>query len=161
MLNRQVGYSPFVPDMGKLRQAADALKTLFNRVPKIGSCNEQGEMVDDVKGAIEFRDVYFRHPRRLTRAVLRGIGLKFELGQYVALVEPNGCGKLTDVSLIERFCDPRSGSVLMDGKHISTLDIRSYRSRIALVSQELVLYNGTIREISCWEQWRMSTKRLW
>lgn len=82
----------------------------------------------------------------LSSQFLGGIDLKFEPGQYVALVGPSGCGKSTVVSLIERFYDPKSGSVMFDGKDITTLNLRDYRSRIALVSQEPVLYSGTIRE---------------
>ncbi|KAE8452078.1 hypothetical protein EG329_002244 [Mollisiaceae sp. DMI_Dod_QoI] len=140
------GIFSFAPDMGKSKQAADALKTLFDRVPEIDSWSEQGDKVASVQGAIEFKDVHFRYPTRLTQPVLRGIDLKFEPGQYVALVGPSGCGKSTVVSLIERFYDPRSGSVLLDGKDISTLNLQDYRSQIALVSQEPVLYSGTIRD---------------
>ncbi|KUJ21301.1 multidrug/pheromone exporter, ABC superfamily [Mollisia scopiformis] len=140
------GIFSHAPDMGKSRQAADALKTLFDRKPEIDIWSEDGEKVQDVQGAIEFRDVHFRYPTRIEQPVLRGIDLKFEPGQYVALVGPSGCGKSTVVSLIERFYDPRTGGVFLDGKDISTLNLREYRSRIALVSQEPVLYSGTIRE---------------
>ncbi|CZR68534.1 related to multidrug resistance protein [Phialocephala subalpina] len=140
------GIFSFAPDMGKSKQAADALKTLLDRVPEIDSWSEEGEKVDVVQGAIEFKDVHFRYPTRLTQPVLRGIDLKFEPGQYVALVGPSGCGKSTVVSLIERFYDPKAGSVLLDGKDISTLNLKDYRSNIALVSQEPVLYSGTIRD---------------
>jgi ATP-binding cassette subfamily B (MDR/TAP) protein 1 len=137
----------YAPDMGKSRQAADALKTLFERTPAIDVWSEEGEKVDDaVEGTIEFRDVHFRYPTRIEQPVLRGIDLKFEAGKYVALVGPSGCGKSTVVSLIERFYDPKSGSVMLDGRDIKSLNLRDYRSRMALVSQEPVLYSGTIRD---------------
>ena len=140
------GIFSYAPDMGKSKQAADTLNTLFERVPEIDSWSDKGEKVDNVKGEIEFKDVHFRYPTRPTQPVLRGIDLKFEPGQYVALVGRSGCGKSTVVSLIERFYDPNLGSVMLDGKDISTLHLRGYRSQIALVSQEPVLYSGTIRE---------------
>ena len=97
------GIFSYAPDMGKSKQAADTLKTLFERVPEIDSWSDEGERLDNVKGEIEFKDVHFRYPIRPTQPVLRGIDLKFEPGQYVALVGPSGCGKSTVISLIERF----------------------------------------------------------
>lgn len=140
------GIFSHAPDMGKSRQAADSLKTLFDRQPPIDAWSEEGEKVEGAEGSIEFRDVHFRYPTRIEQPVLRGIDLKFEAGQYVALVGPSGCGKSTVVSLIERFYDPKSGSVMLDGRDIKTLNLRDYRSRMALVSQEPVLYSGTIRD---------------
>jgi ATP-binding cassette subfamily B (MDR/TAP) protein 1 len=99
-----------------------------------------------VEGSIEFRDVKFQYPTRITQKVLKGVNLTFKPGQYVALVGPSGCGKSTVISLIERFYDPTGGSIFLDGRDISTLNIRDYRSHIALVSQEPVLYSGTVRE---------------
>jgi ATP-binding cassette subfamily B (MDR/TAP) protein 1 len=64
----------------------------------------------------------------------------------VALVGPSGCGKSTIISLIERFYDPTCGSIFLDGRDISQLNLQDFRSHIALVSQEPVLYSGTIRD---------------
>jgi ATP-binding cassette, subfamily B (MDR/TAP), member 1 len=140
------GIFAFAPDMGKSKQAADALKSISDRVPKIDSWSTGGEKVEDVEGAIEFRDVHFRYPTRPTQPVLRGINLRFDPGRYIALVGPSGCGKSTVVSLIERFYDPKAGGIFMDGKDITQLNLPHYRSKIALVSQEPVLYSGTIRD---------------
>lgn len=58
----------------------------------------------------------------------------------------SGCGKSTIIALLERFFDPERGQIFVDGKDISKLDIKSYRSHLALVSQAPTLYQGTIRD---------------
>jgi ATP-binding cassette, subfamily B (MDR/TAP), member 1 len=140
------GIFSYAPDMGKSKQAADSIKTLFDRVPDIDTWSGAGAKLDEVKGSIEFRDIKFSYPTRVEQKVLKGVDLSFKPGQYVALVGPSGCGKSTIISLIERFYDPTGGSIFLDGRDISQLNLRDYRSHIALVSQEPVLYSGTIRE---------------
>ncbi|KAI0537319.1 ABC transporter [Xylaria digitata] len=136
----------FAPDMGKAHHAASELKTLFDRKPTIDTWSEDGDDLDAVEGTIEFRDVHFRYPTRPEQPVLRGLNLTVRPGQYIALVGASGCGKSTTIALLERFYDPLSGGVFIDGKEISTLNIKQYRSFIALVSQEPTLYQGTIKE---------------
>lgn len=136
----------FSPDMGKAKQAAQVLKTLFDRKPTIDTWSEDGEHIDHVEGYIEFRDVHFRYPTRPEQPVLRGLNLTVKPGQYVALVGASGCGKSTTIALLERFYDPLVGGVYVDGKEISRLNLNSYRKHLALVSQEPTLYQGTIRE---------------
>ena len=136
----------FAPDMGKAKQAATELKTLFDRKPEIDSWSSDGEKLDHVEGTIEFRDVHFRYPTRPEQPVLRGLNLIVKPGQYVALVGASGCGKSTTIALLERFYDPLAGGVYIDGKEISSLNINDYRGFLALVSQEPTLYQGSIRE---------------
>ena len=136
----------FAPDMGKSKQAARSLKVLFDRVPDIDSWSPNGEPLGHLDGTIEFRDVHFRYPTRPEQPVLRGLNLTVKPGQYVALVGPSGCGKSTTIALLERFYDPLSGGVLLDGKDISKLKLKEYRGLLSLVSQEPTLYQGSIRE---------------
>ncbi|KAL8633987.1 hypothetical protein Q9189_000233 [Teloschistes chrysophthalmus] len=136
----------FAPDMGKAKHAAQELKTLFDRKPKIDSWSPDGERLDHVEGTIEFRNVHFRYPTRPEQPVLRGLNLTVKPGQYVALVGASGCGKSTTIALMERFYDPLSGGVFVDGKDISSYNLIDYRKFLALVSQEPTLYQGTIRE---------------
>ncbi|KAL6712815.1 GTPase-activating protein [Lecanora helva] len=136
----------FAPDMGKAKQAAKGLKDLFDRIPPIDSWSQEGGRVEKMEGTIEFRDVHFRYPTRPEQPVLRGLNLTVKLGQYVALVGASGCGKSTTIALMERFYDPLSGGVFVDGKDVSSLNINDYRGFLSLVSQEPTLYQGSIRE---------------
>jgi len=136
----------FSPDMGKAKHAAAELKKLFELRPEIDTWSNEGTVVDDIEGHIEFRDCHFRYPTRPQQPVLRGLDLTIKPGQYIALVGPSGCGKSTTIALLERFYDVLSGSILIDGQELSSLNINTYRNRIALVSQEPTLYKGTIRE---------------
>ncbi|KAI9662049.1 MAG: GTPase-activating protein [Alyxoria varia] len=138
----------FAPDMSKAKNAAAELKFLSDRKPPIDVASSSGSSVDDgsVKGYLSFRDVHFRYPTRPEQPVLRGLNLEVKPGQYVALVGPSGCGKSTTISLLERFYDPTVGSVQLDGRNVSSLNLADYRKHLALVSQEPTLYQGTIRE---------------
>ncbi|NWX96988.1 MDR1 protein, partial [Nothoprocta ornata] len=93
-----------------------------------------------VKGNLEFHNVYFNYPARPDIKVLKGLNLKVNCGQTVALVGGSGCGKSTTVQLIQRFYDPKEG---MD---IRSLNVRYLREIIGVVNQEPVLFATTIAE---------------
>ncbi|KAJ5494554.1 hypothetical protein N7463_010641 [Penicillium fimorum] len=116
----------FAPDMSKSRQAAQDIKTLLDRHVKIDARQESGDLPE--------------------RVVINNLSLTIQPGQYIGLVGGSGCGKTTIIALLERFFDPEAGQILVDGKDISKLNVKSYRSHLALVSQEPTLYQGTIRE---------------
>ena len=78
--------------------------------------------------------------------MLQGLNVSAKSGQTLALVGPSGCGKSTVVSLIERFYDPQSGSLTLDGIDLKDLNIRWLRSQIGIVSQEPVLFDTSIAE---------------
>lgn len=80
----------FAGDMSKAKNAAAALKTLYDRQPTIDPWSEDGESISHVEGTIEFRDVHFRYPTRPEVPVLRGLNLTVKPGQYIALVGPSG-----------------------------------------------------------------------
>lgn len=101
---------------------------------------------EDVKGKIEFRDVWFRYPTRKEEFVLRGMNLTIEAGESVALVGESGCGKSTFVNLMMRFYDPEYGTILLDGVDIKTINLHDLRQAISLVMQEPIIFNYTILE---------------
>ncbi|KAK9465451.1 P-loop containing nucleoside triphosphate hydrolase protein [Lipomyces arxii] len=133
-------------DMARAYDAAGNIKRLYEHEPLIDSWSNEGEVLNDTDGNIEFKNVHFRYPTRLQVPVLRGLNLTVKRGQYVALVGASGCGKSTTIGLLERFYNPLSGQIFLDGRDISTLNINDYRSHIALVQQEPTLYSGSVRE---------------
>ncbi|KAJ9647242.1 multidrug-resistance transporter mdr2 [Coniosporium tulheliwenetii] len=132
----------FAPNLSKATQAAVQLKKLFDRKPDIDIWSEEGKVLENVEGSLEFRDVHFRYPTRPEQPVLRGLSLSAKPGQYVALRVREEHGHL----LIERFYDPLTGGIYVDGENIASLNLKEYRKHLALVSQEPALYQGTIRD---------------
>ncbi|KAJ6442420.1 lipid A export ATP-binding/permease protein msbA [Purpureocillium lavendulum] len=90
--------------------------------------------------------VEFAYPLRPKTKVLRGIDVTMRSGRMVAFVGASGCGKSTMIALLQRFYDPVAGELRADGHDIKTLDRCRYRRDVALVQQEPVLYQGSIRE---------------
>lgn len=126
--------------------AAAAIFAIIDRKPTIDVDSETGDKPDKCTGRIELRDVAFKYPTRPDVPVLRGVSFTVEPGQTVALTGPSGCGKSSIVKLILRFYDPESGCLMIDGRDVKDLNVHWYRSRIGLVSQEPVLFSGTIKE---------------
>ena len=92
------------------------------------------------------RGVHFSYPTRPNVSVLKGLNLSVCPGKTLALVGASGCGKTTVTSLLQRFYDPRSGSLTFDGIDIRDLNVPWLRSQIGIVFQEPVLFDGTIME---------------
>ncbi|KAL5114063.1 hypothetical protein ACEQ8H_008040 [Pleosporales sp. CAS-2024a] len=95
---------------------------------------------------IEAQQIAFAYESRPHAKVLEGIDIDARSSQFIALVGASGCGKSTMISLLERFYDPVSGRVLCDGNNVKDLCPRKYRRDIALVQQEPVLYQGSVRD---------------
>ena len=95
---------------------------------------------------MQVKEVKFTYPARPDVEVLKGLTIGVEPGQSLALVGPSGCGKSTVVSLIERFYDPSSGSLLLEEQDLRDLNIRWLRNQIGIVSQEPVLFDKSIAD---------------
>jgi len=93
--------------------------------------------------SIVFDDVSFVYPGA-TMPALRRVSLRIDAGETVAFVGPNGCGKTTLLSLVPRLFDPDRGRVLIDGVDLTRVRVRSVREQIGVVTQEVVLFKGTI-----------------
>jgi ATP-binding cassette subfamily B (MDR/TAP) protein 1 len=126
--------------------AAAKLFATIERVPDIDSEDPGGLKSAKVTGEITFEDVKFNYPSRADIPILNGISITFPAGKTTALVGASGSGKSTIVALTERFYDPLSGSVMLDGTDLRELNIKWLRSQIGLVSQEPVLFATTIRD---------------
>lgn len=110
------------------------------------SDSDSAECMREKGAALDVDDITFAYPMRPKLKVLRGIDVKIGAGKMIAFVGASGCGKSTMISMLERFYDPTSGMIRLDGKDIKTKDRRLHRRDIALVQQEPVLYQGSIRE---------------
>ncbi|MFR1795730.1 MAG: ABC transporter ATP-binding protein [Ruthenibacterium sp.] len=99
----------------------------------------------DVKGEIVFDHVSFEYPDDHNK-VLRDICLTVKAGEKLALVGPSGGGKTTLTNLIPRFYDATSGHIFLDGQDIRTVTLKSLRSAIGIVQQDVYLFSGTVAE---------------
>jgi len=127
-------------------QAAVQYFKVVDRKSGIDNLSEDGAKLPSVEGNVEVKDVVFAYPSAPAHLVCKGYSLSIPAGQTVALCGPSGSGKSTIINLIERFYDPLEGSVLLDGTDIKTLNVRWLRSQLGLVSQEPVLFQGTVAE---------------
>ncbi|KAK8944936.1 ABC transporter B family member 1 [Platanthera zijinensis] len=144
-----LGLGQSVPSLSALAKARVAAAKIYKTIdhrPDINRNVEAGAELDSVAGHIELRSVNFAYPARAEVSVLRNFSLSVAAGKTLALVGSSGSGKSTVVSLIERFYDPNSGQVLLDGNNIKGLKLRWLRQQIGLVSQEPALFATTIKE---------------
>ncbi len=125
------------------RASIDRIFEFFDIEPKI--VDEPGSIwLEKIKGDIEFENVSFYYDPK--EKVLNNISFLIKSGQKVAIVGPSGVGKSTIVDLLERFYDPISGRILIDGYDIKRIKLKSLRKHIGVVSQNTILFNTTIKE---------------
>lgn len=122
--------------------ASQRVFTVLDIEPEIRDADDAKTL--QVKGgAIQFKDVFFSYKNETT--ALRNISLDIEAGQTIALVGPSGAGKSTILNLIPRFYDINAGAITIDGQDIRDVTLESLRSATALVSQEITLFDDTVR----------------
>ncbi len=107
--------------------------------------NEGKEKLEQVTGIFDFKDVCF-HYKNNEHKVLNHLNLHVDAGETIALVGESGAGKSTILNLVIGFNQAESGEVLIDGKDISKIDLRTYRKHLAVVPQTSILFSGTIRD---------------
>nr|XP_029116814.1 ABC transporter B family member 4 isoform X2 [Elaeis guineensis] len=137
--------SSIAPDSTKARSATASVFAILDRKSKIDPSDDSGMSLETVKGNIEFQHVSFRYPTRPDVQIFQDLCLAIRAGKTVALVGESGCGKSTAISLLQRFYDPDSGKILLDGIEIQRFQLRWFRQQMGLVSQEPSLFNDTIR----------------
>ncbi len=136
-------------------------------VNSIGSVIEASSMernnaivpLDELKGKVEYCDVEF-HYHDSQELVLKGINFTVEAGESIAFVGSSGGGKTTMLNLLIGFIKPSSGKILIDGIHMANLNINEYRSQIAVVPQNTLLFSGTIKENICYGLDGISDERV-
>jgi ATP-binding cassette, subfamily B, bacterial MsbA len=128
-----------------LQQGLAAAQRVFNVLDLTPSIDDKPDalQLSNIRGDIRFSDVQFRYNAK--GAALNGIDLDIPAGKTVALVGPSGAGKSTVLNLIPRFYDANSGAVTVDGHNVRDVTLESLRRGIGLVSQEISLFDDTIR----------------
>ena len=134
---------------GELQRAAGATERLAELLTSGDAITDPAKplaLPRPVKGAIALTDVSFNYPSRPDQSALKDVDLTILPGETVALVGPSGAGKTTVIQLIQRFWDPKSGKVTLDGIDLRDMKRDDFREAIALVPQDPVIFATTARE---------------
>ena len=129
--------------MAQLQHGLAAAESVFGLIDEAEEPDSGTREIARTSGRIEFDAVVFRYQDDRPPA-LRNVSLVIEPGETLALAGPSGAGKSTLVNLLPRFFDPLAGTIRLDGIDLRELTLASLRSQIAVVSQEIVLFNDTI-----------------
>ncbi|MBR5538834.1 MAG: ABC transporter ATP-binding protein, partial [Clostridia bacterium] len=122
--------------------------------------SEDATPIEDVKGEIEFKDVTFRYGDEGARRILNGLSFKVAPGKTLALVGPSGGGKTTICNIVPRFYDIEEGSVSIDGRDIRSITLSSLRSKVGIVSQDVFLFDSTLRDNICYGTKNVSEEEM-
>ncbi|EMY3553460.1 ABC transporter ATP-binding protein [Flavobacterium psychrophilum] len=106
----------------------------------------QSSIKEKIKGEVTFQNVAFTYPSRKEIQVLKDVSFKASFGQKIAIVGPSGAGKSTISSLLLRFYDIESGTILIDDKNIYDYDLENLRGNMSIVPQDVILFGGSIKE---------------
>lgn len=134
----------FFSELMKGVGAASRLFELQDRTPTISQT--KGAKVKSARGTIKFEDVRFAYPTRPAVNIFNGVNFEIPSGSNVCVVGPSGGGKSTVTSLLLRFYNPTSGTITINGTDVTKMNVKSLRRRIGVVSQEPVLFSGTIAD---------------
>ena len=135
------------PNIQAFTTGVSAAAKIFNTIDRqspLDSSSDEGDIIENLEGNISFQNIKHIYPSRPEVVVMDGVNIEIPAGKTTALVGASGSGKSTIVGLVERFYDPVEGSVYIDGRDISELNLRWLRQQMALVSQEPTLFGTTI-----------------
>jgi subfamily B ATP-binding cassette protein MsbA len=128
---------------GPMQRGMAAAESVFEMIDSPVESDTGAHQLGRSRGQLQFRDVTFSYPNTHTPA-LNGISLNIEPGQTVALVGMSGGGKSTFVNLVTRFYDPQRGAVVLDGVPYQDIALGSLRAQLAMVSQNVILFDDTL-----------------
>ena len=126
-----------------LQRGMTAAELIFGLIDEPAEPVGGGKPLERARGEIEFRDVSFAYGAG-ARPILDRVSFSVAPGEMVALAGPSGSGKTTLVNLLPRFFDPSSGEILVDGAALPEYDVHALRGQIAMVSQDVTLFNDTV-----------------
>ncbi|KAL8471565.1 hypothetical protein ACS0TY_028991 [Phlomoides rotata] len=132
------------PEIIRGGEAVGSVFSILDRSTRIDPDDPEAEVVETVRGDIELRHIDFAYPSRPDVMVFKDLSIRVRAGHSQALVGASGSGKSSVIALIERFYDPISGKVMIDGKDIRRLNLKSLRLKIGLVQQEPALFAASI-----------------
>ncbi|WP_221792468.1 ABC transporter transmembrane domain-containing protein [Aquisediminimonas sediminicola] len=141
--------------------AASRLAELLAQQPTIAPPAHPVALPSPPRGEIAFDHVSFRYPTRLEQLALEDFSLSVRPGETVAIVGPSGAGKSTLFQLLQRFYDPESGTISVDGVALKDADPEDIRCRIAMVPQETVLFAASARDNLRYGHWDADDAALW
>ncbi|XP_017288780.1 antigen peptide transporter 1 [Kryptolebias marmoratus] len=136
----------YYPEVKKAIGASEKIFEYLNRKPKIPPSGSLAP--EDLKGCIQFKNIKFSYSEKTDEnsLVLKGVSLQVKPGQITALVGLNRSGKTTCIKLLERFYQPQEGEILLDGEQLLSYRDEYLRKKIAVVSQDCVLFARSVRE---------------
>uniref|UniRef100_A0A8R1EVH8 Uncharacterized protein n=1 Tax=Caenorhabditis japonica TaxID=281687 RepID=A0A8R1EVH8_CAEJA len=135
----------YFPEYIKATLAAGLIFKMLEEEPRIDGMSDNGTK-PKLTGEVKLNNIFFRYPERPAVPILQGLDVHVKPGQTLALVGPSGCGKSTVISLLERLYDPLDGSLSVDNNDIRQMNPKHLRKHIALVSQEPILFDTSIRD---------------
>mgnify|MGYP000005732188 FL=1 len=127
----------------QLQRGLAAAENIFGLIDQDVERDHGTHTLERARGQLEFQNVTVRYPGK-PQAALEGVTLSIAPGETVALIGASGAGKTTLANLVPRFYDPDAGAILLDGIDITELTLASLRANLALVSQDIVLFNDTL-----------------
>jgi ATP-binding cassette, subfamily B, bacterial len=148
-------------DLLRAAGASERLNELLEAEPAIRSPARPAPMPDPPQGALAFNQVEFRYPTRLEAPALQDFTLAIAPRETVAIVGPSGAGKSTLFQLAQRFYDPQSGTVTIDGVSLADADPADVRARLAMVPQETVIFAASARDNLRYGHWGASDDAIW
>ncbi|CAN1356925.1 ABC transporter B family member 2 [Linum perenne] len=138
--------APDITAFVRAKAAAGPIFKMIERNTVSKTSSKTGKKLTKLEGHVQFKDISFRYPSRPDVTIFNKLHLDIPSGKIVALVGGSGSGKSTIISLIERFYEPQSGQILIDGVNIKDLDLKWMRQQIGLVNQEPALFATSIRK---------------
>ena len=137
---------------GDLQRAAGATERLIELLQATNDivdghyATAKAESSGQPSAALQLHDLSFSYPSRPQNRALDGISLSVDAGEMVAIVGPSGAGKSTLFDLLQRFYDPDSGAIVLDGSDLRERSLESVRATFGFVPQDPVLFSGTVRD---------------